>query len=129
MTESIEVSEIFLVKPKDLYSAWLDSEKHSGFTGDKAEINPELEGNFTAGDGYITGKTIKLEPYRRIVQTWRTTEFPEESADSLLEILFEELKDGTKMVLRHSRIPEGQGQSYRQGWIDYYFSPMKQYFK
>ena len=25
-------------------------------------------------------------------------------------------------------IPEGQGDSYRSGWDDYYFGPMKKYF-
>ena len=31
-------------------------------------------------------------------------------------------------TLLHSNIPEGQGQSYEQGWIDYCFVPMKEFF-
>jgi hypothetical protein len=33
MTESFEVSEVFPVGRKELYLAWLDSEKHGEFTG------------------------------------------------------------------------------------------------
>jgi len=32
------------------------------------------------------------------------------------------------MTVIHSDIPDGQGDDYRQGWIDYYFEPMKEYF-
>lgn len=127
--EEIEVSEMFPVSQKELYRAWLDSAKHSAFTGSKAKIEPKKGGRFKAWDGYIQGKTIKLEPYFKIIQTWRTTDFPDSSKDSRLEILFEKVKAGTKITFRHSKIPKGQGEEYKQGWLDYYFKPMKKYFK
>jgi activator of HSP90 ATPase len=34
----------------------------------------------------------------------------------------------TRLTLKHSRIPDGQGEVYRQGWEDYYFQPMKIFF-
>jgi activator of HSP90 ATPase len=60
--------------------------------------------------------------------TWRTSEFSEDAADSRFEVLLEPAKGGTKVTFRHSDIPEGQGKSYEQGWIDNYFTPMKAYF-
>ncbi len=63
------------------------------------------------------------------MQAWRTTEFPEGSPDSRLEMLLEEAKGGTKITLVHTNIPDGQGKDYEQGWIAFYFKPMKQYFK
>ena len=128
MAERIEVSEVLPVKQKNLYEAWLDSDKHSAFTGSKAVIDRRVGGKFTAWDGYISGTTITVEPFSRIVQTWRTTEFPDDDPDSQIEVLFEEVKEGTKITLIHTDIPEGQGEGYRQGWIDFYFTPMKQYF-
>ena len=74
------------------------------------------------------GKTLELTPDQRIVQTWRTTEFPDEAPDSHLEVLLEELAEGTKVTLSHSDMPEDQVDSYRQGWEDFYFKPMKEYF-
>jgi activator of HSP90 ATPase len=128
MAESIEVSDVFPVTQKDLYLAWLDSRKHGAFTGGGAVIDPAVGGKFTAWDGYIEGKTKELQPFKRIVQSWRTTNFPASSPDSELEVFFETVERGTKITLRHSNIPTGQGQDYKQGWKDHYFTPMKEYF-
>jgi activator of HSP90 ATPase len=129
MLEDIEVSDVIPARAKQVYLAWLDSSGHSQMTGDPATIDGRVGGEFSAGDGYIRGRTLELEPFRRIVQAWRTTEFPEGSVDSRLEITLEEVKGGTKVTLRHTGLPEGQGESYHQGWIDYYFKPMKAYFR
>lgn len=128
MPESIECSVVLPVKAEKLYRAWLDSAAHGDFTGSPAEIDAEVGGKFTAWDGYISGTTLELEPPKRIVQSWRTTEFPPGSPDSRLEIEFQAVKQGTKIVLVHTNIPDGQGADYRQGWTDYYFAPMQEYF-
>lgn len=128
MTESLKVSCVFPVAPQKLFDAWLDSQAHSAFTGAAAEIEPEVEGSFTAWDGYIEGETLELEPPRRLLQSWRTSEFPAEAEDSLLEVLFEAVEGGTKMTLVHTNIPEGQGEQYKTGWQEHYFTPMLEYF-
>ena len=58
--EKIRVSAEFPVSPAIIYNAWLSSKEHSLFTGGKAKISAEEGGKFSAWDGYITGKTIKL---------------------------------------------------------------------
>lgn len=129
MTETIKISEVFPVTAKKLYEAWLDSKEHSAFTGSKAKINPAIGGAFTAWDKYISGKTLVLQPYSRIVQSWRTTEFHDSYPDSTLEVLFEKSANGTKMTLLHSGIPKGDSKKYEDGWNEYYIIPMKNYFK
>jgi activator of HSP90 ATPase len=129
MKDSFEVFEVIAVAKDVLFNAWLDSEKHTLFTGGEAEIAPIVNGKFTAWDGYIEGMTTLIEPHNRIVQKWRTTEFEDSDEDSILEILLEEVPNGTKITLKHSNIPEGQGDSYKQGWVDHYFEPMKNYFQ
>jgi activator of HSP90 ATPase len=129
MAESFEVSAFFPTQsPEKIYTAWLDSQAHSAMTGSLAEVDPTVGGKFNAWDGYIQGHTLELEPFRRILQAWRTTEFPADSPDSRLEILLEGVDGGAQVTLRHSEIPEGQGEDYRQGWTDYYFEPMGRYF-
>jgi activator of HSP90 ATPase len=85
-------------------------------------------GAFTAWDGYIRGKTLEIEPHSRIVQAWRTSEFPDDSPDSRVEILLEEDSNGAKITLVHTDIPNEQGDGYKQGWEDFYFTPMRAYF-
>jgi activator of HSP90 ATPase len=128
MTEKLKMSATISAKPEEIYESWLDSKKHSEMTGSEAKVQPRINGRFTAWDGYIEGKTVEMDPGRRIVQKWRTTDFPSGSPDSNVEIILEEVEKGTKIVLIHTEIPEGQKDDYKQGWKDFYFDPMKDYF-
>jgi uncharacterized protein YndB with AHSA1/START domain len=127
-TESLELSWTLPVSPGDVYRAWLDSKAHGQFTGGPAQVAPGVGGQFTAWDGYIQGTTLELESDRRIVQSWRTREFPSGSADSRIELLLEPADEGTRITLRHTEIPEGQGETYRKGWGEFYIQPMTRYF-
>jgi activator of HSP90 ATPase len=129
MKESLELSVILPVTSENLYKAWLDSEAHSEFTESIAEIDPAINGKFSAWEGYITGTNVAFEPYQKIVQAWRTTEFDDNDEDSKLELIFEKMNNETKLTLIHSNIPEGQSEEYKEGWLDFYFKPMQKYFK
>jgi activator of HSP90 ATPase len=122
------LSIILPVDQKRLYLAWLSGKEHSAFTGSPAKVIAKKGGVFSAWDGYISGKTIKMEPYHQITQIWRTTEFPADAPDSTLEILIDKVKDGSKLTLVHRGIPNGKAGEYKKGWKDFYFSPMKKYF-
>ena len=126
--ESFEIHTSFPVAPEVLYHAWLNSKIHSAMTGTEAEIDPQPEGVFRIFGGYISGKNIEMIPGEKIVQRWRTTDFPVNSPDSVLKIIFEKTGKSTKMTIRHTKIPDGQAKDYRQGWQEYYFQPMKLYF-
>jgi activator of HSP90 ATPase len=126
--ESFTVSVSLPASPKDIFKAWLSNDGHSQMTGSPAEVKAEVGGAFKAWDGYIWGITLEMEQYTRIIQTWRTSEFPENSPDSRVEIQLEGIADGTRLTLAHTDIPDGQGDSYKQGWDDFYFTPMRKYF-
>ncbi|MDA1329838.1 MAG: hypothetical protein DWG76_00885 [Chloroflexi bacterium] len=128
MSIEFEIQTILPATPEQVYLAWLDSEAHSAMTGSKAEASDQVGGRFTAWDGYITGETLELSAGQRIVQSWRTTEFEESEPDSHLEIEFAPVEGGTKLTLRHTALPE-HGDQYRQGWVDSYFDPMREYFE
>jgi uncharacterized protein YndB with AHSA1/START domain len=127
-TDGFRVSTLVSALPERVYSAWLDSGAHTAFTGGEAKIDPTIGGKFTAWDGYIQGRTVELLQGRRIVQIWRTKEFPSGSADSRLEIQFEAAEGGTRVTILHSNIPLGHGERYKNGWHDNYFNPMRDYF-
>jgi activator of HSP90 ATPase len=126
--ESFKLIEVFPVSPEVLYKAWLDSTTHAEIIGSSAEIDPAINGRFVIWDNYVTGVTIELVPGKKIVQQWRTTDFPEDSPDSLLELTFEPVKEGTKLTLIHKNIPNGQSDEYKKGWKEFYFSPILEFF-
>lgn len=114
--------------PEDIYDAWLDSRCHGAMTGGKAGASAKAGARFTAWDGYITGHNLALEPGRRIVQSWRRSEFADADPDSEIEVVLAPTKRGTKLTLKHHNVPDGHT-SYRDGgWQEFYFAPMKAYF-
>ena len=115
-------------KAEKFYEAYLSSEGHTALTGSPARVDGTVDGDFTAWDGYIQGMFLELEKNKRIVQAWRTAEFPTEAEDSIVEILLEEDHGKTKLTLKHTNIPKGQMDSYKTGWEDFYFKPMREYF-
>jgi len=128
-TKTIRQQEFFPgVTSQAIYDAFLDGKKHSKMTGGKATSDPHVGGEFTAWDGYIFGKYLELDPGVKIVQTWETTEWPEGAEPSRLEWTFAAVKDGAEVTMLHSNVPASQAESYRQGWTDYYWTPMKEYF-
>ncbi len=121
LTTKIEASA------EQIYNAWLSSDGHTNMTGGPATITDKVGDRFTAWDGYIEGKNIKLEPFTRIVQSWRTAQFKEDEEDSQLEIILDESDGQTELTLNHTHVPEG-GEHYIKGWDNHYFQPMKKYF-
>jgi activator of HSP90 ATPase len=129
MKNGFELTIVLPATPDEIYKDWLSSKGHTSLTGSPAKVDGKVGGKFTAWDGYISGRTLELEPGRRIVQAWRTSEFPEEAPDSRLEILLEAVEGGTKLTLIHSDIPSDQVDSYRTGWPESYFEPMQEHYK
>lgn len=114
--------------PERVFDAWMSGDEHGAFTGGGATVVPRVGGRHTAWDGYIEGTTLELARPLRIVQTWRTTEFPAGAGDSQIELELRPRAGGTELTLQHTGIPRGQGAKYRRGWEEHYFAPMRAYF-
>jgi uncharacterized protein YndB with AHSA1/START domain len=127
-TESIHVSALIPASPDALYDAWLSSELHGKMTGSDASIQPHVGGAHRAWGDYIRGTTLELEPGKRIVQSWRTSEFPADHADSKIVVSFAEEDGQTRMTIDHTDVPEGDGPKYSGGWQDFYIKPMLAFF-
>ena len=125
---AFEISELFPTTPQAIYQAWLDSEGHTQMTGSPAQASAQVGGSFSAWDGYIFGRNLELEPGRRIVQAWRTSEFQPSDPDSRLEVILEPHGKGTRLTIHHSNLP-ADGMQYKQGWVESYFEPMLVYFQ
>ena len=114
--------------PKQIYKSWLSTQRHTKMTGGVAFVSDKVGETFNAWDGYITGKNIELEPYKKIVQSWRSTNFEESESDSQIEVLLYEKGDETTLTLNHTNVPES-GEHYKKGWEEHYFEPMRNYFE
>ncbi len=128
MSYDFQLSESFDASPQAVYDAWMGSGGHTAMTGGHATVDATVGGKYTAWDEYIWGTTLELDPGKRIVQTWRTSEFTGDDEDSQIELLLEPVDGGTRLTLLHTRVPEHDRSYEDGGWEDNYFRPMRAYF-
>jgi len=129
-TKDIRQQEHFDASPEAIYDAIMDSRKHTQFTGDTAKIENKVGGSFTAFSGYASGKNLELIPGKKIVQSWHAEEenWPD---DYFSKITFDLKPDngGTLLNFTHEGIPEANADSIADGWITYYWEPLREMMK
>ncbi len=123
-TKSIRQTATFKATPHEVYEALMDSAKHAKFTGGKAKISREVGGKFTAFDGYSEGTNLELVPDKKIVQTWRASDWPE-GHYSKTTYLLKAVDGGAKLTFTQTGVPADQYEDVSRGWKDFYWSPMK----
>jgi activator of HSP90 ATPase len=128
-TKDIKQKTIIPAKPKEVYDALMDSKKHSAFTGSVCKIGKKEGAAYSAYDGYIVGKNVKLIPGKKIVQTWRAIDgvWPEDH-DSEITFELKAHPKGTELNFLHKNVPENQVGEFKKGWGEHYWEPMKMYF-
>lgn len=126
--EALRVSTVLAASPQVVYRAWFDASQHAAFTKHSAKLDDFIGGKFTLRDGKITGRNMALEFGRRLVQSWRSADFPRNATDSRLEVVFESVGAGTRMTVMHSELPEGFAEPLRAFWGEAYGAPMTDYF-
>lgn len=115
--------------PEEVYETYVDPKKHAAFTGSKATGKALVRSKFTAWDGYIFGRYLELEKGKRVVQEWITTDWTKDYPASRLELTFQKAPKGTVIVLAQSNVPSEQVDDITEGWTEFYWEPMKKYFK
>ena len=124
-TERAYVTAVLPASVDAIREAWLDPARHAAMTGGSARVRDD--GVFEAWGGYIEARTLE-HGGGRIVQNWRTRDFPADAPDSRLELELESDPDGTRVTITHLDIPAGQAARYAQGWYEHYLTPMELYF-
>jgi len=119
---------IFNAPIHDVFELIMDSKKHSAFTGDKAVISRKVGGSFKAYDDFITGKNLEIVKDKRIVQTWRGSDWPK-GVYSKVIFEFEKYEKKTRLKFSQEDVPKEQYEAIRQGWIDFYWEPMKKFLE
>ena len=127
-TTVLKQTVIIPTDPEKVYDAFMDVKIHSEFTGSKATGKSVVGAKFTAWDGYIFGKNLELEDGKRVVQEWSTTDWPKGFAPSKLELTFGKVPEGTEILMVHSNIPKVQADEIAEGWVEFYWNPLKEYF-
>jgi activator of HSP90 ATPase len=125
----IKQTVVINASPLEVYQAYVDPKKHAAFTGTGATGISKVGGKFSAGEGYISGKYVALEPGKRIKHEWTTTEWPAGYPPSILELMLIPKGSETELTMVHSKVPAEQVEYYAKGWKEFYWRPLKKYFE
>jgi activator of HSP90 ATPase len=123
-TKTIKQSVTFKAGAHTVYELLMDSKKHSVLAGDEARISRKVGGKFNVG-GYIEGVNLELVPDEKIVQTWRYEDWPK-GHYSKAAFSLKEQAGKTRLTFTQTGVPEEFYEDIKQGWIDYYWTPMKE---
>jgi activator of HSP90 ATPase len=127
-TKTIKQTVTLAAPAHEIYEMLMDSKKHAAFTGDDAEISREVGGKISAWGGYIGGTNLELVPDRKIVQSWRGSDWPE---GHYSRVTFQLRENGgfTTLSFEQTGVPEAVYDDVAQGWRDYYWKPMRKTLK
>jgi uncharacterized protein YndB with AHSA1/START domain len=116
----------FAAPPAKVYQALLDSAEHAKFTGQPADIGKSAGDAWSAFGGKIGGRNVELVENARIVQTWRSGQWPE-GQHSMVRFELSAEGAGTKLVLDHDALAEEHVAMIDGGWPKMYWEPLRKY--
>lgn len=110
--------------PSAVYDVLTSSEKFATMTGGRAaDISKDEGGKVSLFGGDIQARNIELAPGKRVVQAWRSGNWPE----GVYSIVRFELKadgGGTKLTFDQAGHPADAQQMLEGGWHQMYWQPM-----
>ena len=110
--------------PAAVYGVLTTSDAFARMTGGrKAEISKEVGGSISMFGGDIHGCNVELIADQRLVQAWRSKNWP----DGVYSIVRFELTpdgNGTKLVFDQAGYPDGAEKMLKGGWHQMYWQPM-----
>ena len=125
-TKTLKQTVIFKNEsPRDVYNLIADSREHTSLSREKAVISKQVGGKFTAWNGHLSGFNLVLKPGKKIVQAWRATGWwPNYYSIAIFE--FQRIAGGTKLTFTQIGIPPHRYSGHYRGWIETYWTPMKE---
>ena len=110
--------------PSEAWRWWTDPALLVRWMGSVAEVDLRPGGaiRIAYGNGAVmAGELVTLDPPRRLVFTWGWEDRAEivRPGQSEVEVAFEPVDGGTRVLFRHHDLPDGERAGHAEGW-DYF---------
>jgi uncharacterized protein YndB with AHSA1/START domain len=90
------------------------------------QLDARVGGAFTLFGGEISGSYTHVEPPTRLVHTWRTTQWPSDWADSVIEWHLAPEGQSTRLTMTQHNLPSAEErQSHDERWDVLFLKPMQ----
>jgi activator of HSP90 ATPase len=124
--KTINLVQFINANPEEVFSAITNPFTIELWSGYPAKMEAVEGTEFSLFDGDITGMNIKVVENELLVQEWYFEDILEKSYATI------QLKphlQGTKVTMEHINIPDEAHENILIGWRDYYWGPIKEFFK
>ncbi len=112
--------------PEEVFSAITNPFTIELWSGFPAQMEAKEETEFSIFEGDISGRNIRVIENQLLEQEWYFGDSPEQS---IVTISIKEHQLGTKIDLVHTNIPDDEYDDFVEGWNDYYWGAIKEFFK
>ncbi len=123
------VTRVLPATPDVVFDEWLDPDALRDWMCPRparvvgVEIDPTVGGALRldiddeGSRSVVTGEFLAIERPRRLVFTWRDSDWVDSDPDSVVTVLLEPHgNDATEMRILHESLPPGAMESYGPGW-------------
>ncbi len=113
--------------PDQVYLALTNPVTIQLWSGAPAEMSTEVGSEFSLWNGDICGKNLEFVENKKIVQHWYFDGEPDESIVTFK--LHQGKREGiTSVELTHTNIPDAEYEGFAEGWDEYYFDALYEFF-
>ncbi|MBS1761443.1 MAG: SRPBCC domain-containing protein [Bacteroidetes bacterium] len=112
--------------PDEVYNALTNEATIQLWSGEKANMIPEENTEFSMFDGAISGINLEFIKGKKIVQRWY---FDDQEEPSIVSIILHSAKAGTSVELRHTNIPDEYYENITEGWVENYFAALAEFYE
>ena len=112
-------------EPSDVYSALTNPYTIELWSGYPAQMSTEPGSEFSLWEGDITGKNLEFVENKKVVQEWF---FGNQSEKSIVAITISPDRENSLVTVEHSNIPDEDFKDISEGWREYYFDAISNFF-
>ena len=112
--------------PEEVYASLVKPVSIELWSGMPAVMEEKEGTEFSLFDGEISGINLEFIPGEKIVQEWF---FGEHEEKSIVTILLRPDKNNTNAELLHTNIPDDAFENMKEGWDEYYFGALREFFR
>jgi uncharacterized protein YndB with AHSA1/START domain len=127
MSHNINIEKLLPATTAQVMQMLTDQKQIAIWSGEDAVFEAKVGGQVSLFAGWVKG-CVQLLSEDELKYTWRTSEWEETTADSIVHITLKAVGEQTKLCLQHSLLPD-QDESKNQlhGWEDFFFVPLEDY--
>src|SRR6516165_2794699 len=118
-TKTLQQTVTFKASPHQVYNMLMNSKKHQSLSGEPTKISRKIGGKFTAWGSHISGINLVLSPAKKSCKHG----VPQDGGRITIRF-----PGGSKLKFTQIGVPPNRYSGHYRGWIEAYWTPMKEMF-